>query len=175
MELWDVYDINRKFTGKVIDRHSDEKLKEGEYHLVAKAIIINEKNEILISQRSAKKDKYPLLWECAGGAVKSGENSRQGIIRELNEELGLTFNDDDAIFYKEIRNDSPKNFKDIWLFKKDIEIDNIRFIDHEVVNVMWVTIEELESMKKQNMIVPKIELNIDEFKKILDFIKHQNK
>lgn len=32
MELWDVYDINRKCTGKVIDRHSNEKLKEGEYH-----------------------------------------------------------------------------------------------------------------------------------------------
>ena len=28
MELWDVYNINRKFTGKVIDRHSDERLKK---------------------------------------------------------------------------------------------------------------------------------------------------
>ena len=28
MELWDVYDINKRFTGKVIDRHSDERLKE---------------------------------------------------------------------------------------------------------------------------------------------------
>ena len=45
MELWDVYDINRKFTGKVIDRHSNERLKKGEYHLVVEAIIINLKGE----------------------------------------------------------------------------------------------------------------------------------
>lgn len=41
MELWDIYDTNKKITGKVIDRHSQEKLKEGEYHLVVEAVIIN--------------------------------------------------------------------------------------------------------------------------------------
>lgn len=50
MELWDVYDINKKFTGKVIDRHSEERLKEGEYHLVVEAIIINSKGEILLNK-----------------------------------------------------------------------------------------------------------------------------
>ena len=32
MELWDVYDINRNKTGKVIDRHSNDRLSTGEYH-----------------------------------------------------------------------------------------------------------------------------------------------
>lgn len=41
MELWDVYDINRNKTGKIIDRRSGERLKDGEYHLVVEAIIIN--------------------------------------------------------------------------------------------------------------------------------------
>ena len=27
MELWDVYDINRNKTGKVIDRHSNDRLR----------------------------------------------------------------------------------------------------------------------------------------------------
>ena len=51
MELWDVYDVNRNYTGKVIDRHSDEKLNEGEYHLVVEAIIINSKAELLLNKR----------------------------------------------------------------------------------------------------------------------------
>ena len=61
MELWDVYDVNRKFTGKVIDRHSDEKLKDGEYHLVVEAIIINFKGEILLNKRSKFANPIHLL------------------------------------------------------------------------------------------------------------------
>ncbi len=99
MELWNVYDINRKCTGKVIDRHSDEKLKEGEYHLVVEAIIINSKGEILLSKRSKFKNKYPNMWECTGGSCIKGENSLQAILRELREELGIIFNDSDAIFF----------------------------------------------------------------------------
>ena len=48
MELWDIYDINKKKTGRVIDRCSNEKLRKGEYHLVVEAIIINSKGEILV-------------------------------------------------------------------------------------------------------------------------------
>ena len=52
MKLWDIYDMNRKSTGKAIDRHSNKKLKEGEYHLVVEAIIINSKGELLSRKQS---------------------------------------------------------------------------------------------------------------------------
>ena len=96
MELWDVYDVNRNYTGKVIDRHSDEKLNEGEYHLVVEAIIINSKAELLLNKRSKFKNKYPSMWEGTGGSCIKGENSLQAILRELKEELGLDFNEKDA-------------------------------------------------------------------------------
>ena len=60
MELWDVYDINKRFTGKVIDRHSDERLKEGEYHLVVEAIIINSKGEILLNNAQNLRINIPI-------------------------------------------------------------------------------------------------------------------
>ena len=60
MELWDVYDINRKFTGKVIDRHSDEKLKEGEYHLVVQSTIINDDGKLLLGKRAEFKKIFHL-------------------------------------------------------------------------------------------------------------------
>lgn len=170
MELWDIYDINRNKLKKTIDRHSNQMLNEGEYHLVVEAIIINSKKQILIGQRAKFKKKYPLLWECNGGAVKSGENSKQGIIRELNEELGIQFKDNEAIYYKEIRDDDSKTFKDIWIFYKDIDINQISFKDNEVIDVMWVTIDELENMRKKSIISPKLELNKEEFKDILKII-----
>ena len=51
MELWDIYDINKNKTGKVIDRNSNERLKDGEYHLVVAAIIMDSKRKNIIKQK----------------------------------------------------------------------------------------------------------------------------
>ena len=113
MELWDVYDINRNKTGKVIDRHSNDRLSAGEYHLVTEAIIINSRNEILLTKRASTKQKYPLMWECTCGSCIKGENTLQAILRELKEELGLNFKKNEANFYKTLRDYNAKDFKDI--------------------------------------------------------------
>ena len=88
-ELWDIYDKNKKKTGRVMERGKYQ-LKEDEYHIVVTGIIMNSKNEILISKR-AKHKAFGLMWECNGGSILSGETSLEGIIRELKEELGLDF------------------------------------------------------------------------------------
>ena len=48
-EFWDIYDGNKKNTGRTAERGVYE-FKDGEYHLVVQAIILNTKNEILISK-----------------------------------------------------------------------------------------------------------------------------
>ena len=58
------------------------------YHLVVHVWIRNSKGEYLISQRSANRPTYPLMWECVGGSVVKGEDSLQGAIREAKEEVG---------------------------------------------------------------------------------------
>ena len=168
MELWDVYNIDREKAGKVIDRHSFEILQNGEYHLVAEAIIINSKQEILMSKRAASKTKYPLMWECNGGSVKSGEDTLQAILRELKEELGIKLNKDEAIFYKTIRDDKAKDFKDIWIFRKDIYLKELSFTDNEVIEAKWVSIKEFEKMRKNNDIVPTIDFDEKELKNIIN-------
>ncbi len=44
---------------------------------------------ILLCQRHAKENRFPLKWEFPGGKVKDGESPREAIIRELEEELGI--------------------------------------------------------------------------------------
>ena len=44
-EFWDIYDKDRNKTGKLAQRGVD-KFKEGEYHIVVTAVILNSKNEI---------------------------------------------------------------------------------------------------------------------------------
>ena len=51
----------------------------------AAAIILNEKNEILLQHRS---DNH--LWGVPGGAIEPGEEPAEAVIREVKEETGLT-------------------------------------------------------------------------------------
>lgn len=165
-ELWDIYDINKKKIGRTAERDVYQ-FKEGEYHIVVTGIIINSKNEILISKRSKHK-KFGLMWECSGGSILAGETSLEGIIRELKEELGIEFSKKEAIFLKEIRRDKlPPDFKDLWLFRRDIDKREITFPDGESIDAKWVTIDEFVKMYENKEIVPTIDFGIEEYHKAL--------
>lgn len=53
-ELWDIYDENKNKTGRTAIRDVTI-LQKGEYHIVVTGIILNSKNEILISKRATNK------------------------------------------------------------------------------------------------------------------------
>ncbi len=53
------------------------------------AALIWEKNRFLICQRPAHKARG-MLWEFVGGKVEPGETKQQALIRECQEELGIT-------------------------------------------------------------------------------------
>ena len=167
-EFWDIYDINRNKTGRLAERGVYE-FKEGEYHVVSVALIINSKNEILITKRAKTKKSDPLKWELTGGSIVAGETSLQGILREIKEEIGLTFTEKEAIFLKEIRKDkTPPDFKDIWLFKKDVKIKDIKFADGEATEAKWVTIEQFLQMKENKETVTTIDLGMEEYNLALE-------
>ena len=161
-ELWDIYDINKKKTGRTAER-GVYMLKEGEYHIVVTGIILNSKNEILISKRAPFK-KFGEMWECNGGSILSGETSLQGILRELKEELGIKFSEDEAIFLKEIRRDKThSDFKDLWLFKRNIKDDEITLPDGEATEFKWVTIQKFMEMYENKEIVPTVDFGKEEY------------
>lgn len=165
-ELWDIYDINKRKIGRTAERDVYQ-FKEGEYHIVVTGIIMNSKNEILISKR-AKYKKFGLMWECNGGSILAGETSLEGIIRELKEELGIEFSKKEAIFLKEIRRDKiPPDFKDLWLFRRNIDINEIAFLNGESIDAKWVTIEEFITMYENKKIIPIVDFGIEEYNQAL--------
>lgn len=168
-ELWDIYDKNRNKTGRLAQRGVD-KLKEGEYHIVVTAVILNSKNEILITQRADFKT-YSLMWECNGGSILAGETSLQGIIREVKEEVGVEFEEEDAVFLKTLeRSCVPADFKDVWIFRKDIKDEEITLPDGEAVDFRWVTIDEFEDMFKSGQIVPSVDFDRNDWEKAITLI-----
>lgn len=55
---------------------------------VSCAIIINEENSVLITQRSSVM-QLPLKWEFPGGKVEEGETAEEALLREIKEELDV--------------------------------------------------------------------------------------
>lgn len=161
-ELWDIYDSNKNKTGRTAERGVYE-FKEGEYHIVVQGIILNSKNEILISKRAPFK-KFGEMWECNGGSVLAGETSLEGIIRELREELGINFSKSEAIFLKEVKREkTPSDFKDLWLFKRDVKDEEITFPDGEATEFKWVSIDKFIEMFNNKEIVPTIDFGREEY------------
>ena len=58
-------------------------------HEVVAALII-QSQMILLGRRSARRAFYPGVWDVFGGHVETGEQHQQTLIRELQEELGIT-------------------------------------------------------------------------------------
>lgn len=166
-ETWDIYDRNRKKTGRYAKRDVDV-LKKGEYHIAVECIIINSKNQILISQRAMHK-KFPGMWECNGGSILKGETSIEGMIREINEELGIHFTKKEGIFFKTyIRDEVPPYMKDYWIFKKDFDIDILTFPDKETVKAKWATYDEVIQIAKEKNYAIGWRITPEEFEEIIN-------
>jgi 8-oxo-dGTP diphosphatase len=58
-------------------------------HEVVAALII-QSHKILLGQRSATRRFYPGVWDVFGGHIEPGEQQQQTLVRELQEELGIT-------------------------------------------------------------------------------------
>ncbi len=149
-EKLDVYNTEKKRTGKVIERKQGVTLNNGEYIISVQCWIVNSEGKILLTQRNLNKNNGG-KWEPTGGLVVSGETSKQGIKRELKEEIGLDIEEDKIRLIKEIveENEKLNFFRDIYLIKEDINLDELSFND-EVIDAKYVTIEEFSKMIENN-------------------------
>ena len=75
--------------------HEDSKI-------VAKIVIIDNKNRVLMLKRSQYHKKYAGELDLPGGHVKNGEPINKGLRREVEEETGIKI--EEASFYKTIKN-----------------------------------------------------------------------
>ena len=150
-ELWDVYDQNRRLTGRLHRR--GDKLAEGDYHLVVHVCIFNSKNQLLIQQRQPWKKGWPNMWDLsAAGSAVAGENSATAAEREVKEEIGLEI---------DLTNERPRftinfpgGFDDYYMITQDVNIQELQLQEEEVQAVKWVDQKELMEMVENGEMVP---------------------
>lgn len=139
MELRDLYDENKKLTGETIYKGQD--VPKGRYYITVVVFIQNDKKEFLLQKRVKKKDGK---WATTGGHPVSGETSKQGIITEIKEELGINVVEENVILFKTIKTED--DYVDIYYLKEDVDINRIKIQKEEVEDVKWATIEEIQKM-----------------------------
>ncbi|CUO05297.1 NUDIX domain-containing protein [Hungatella hathewayi] len=94
------------------------------------------------------------------GAVLSGEDSLGGALREVNEELGIILNPKDGKRISRICREQTRDLYDVWVFYKDVDISDITLQETEVVDVKWVTDEELIKMERKGELHPLLALTM---------------
>ena len=144
MEKRDLYDSNRNLTGETI--YKGDAIPEGKYIVVVLVYIQNSEGKFLIQKRSKIKNGK---FATTGGHPKSGESSIEGIISEVEEEIGLKLRKKDLKLYYSDREDREHVFFDDYYAKIDIEnLGDLELQEAEVESVHWFTAEEIhQSMK----------------------------
>ena len=141
MEKRDLYDKNKNLTGKTI--YKGDPIPENNYIIVVLSFMQNSEGKFLIQKRSPEKDG---MYGSTGGHPKSGETSLQGMITEIQEEIGLTVHEDELELIYAGREDSERVFFDIYYLKKDIDINTLVLQKEEVDFVEWYSISEIKKL-----------------------------
>ena len=146
MEKRDLYDKDRKLTGEFI--YKGEPVPKGKYIIVLLVMIQNSKGQFLIQKRSKQKGGK---FAATGGHVKSGQTSVEGMIDEIQEEIGLTVKPEELELLYSAREDEAQVFFDLYYMKKDIDLLKLVLQEEEVELVQWNTIEEIDELIKKDM------------------------
>lgn len=141
MELVDLLNNRKELTGETCERNA---VPEGKYRLSIHIWIVNDKNEILIQQRSASRKMFPNMWTNTGGACIAGETSIETVFRELKEELNIIPNIDNLELIASYKR--KKDYVDVWLLRQNINIKDLKFNDNEVQAAKWASIEEWKKL-----------------------------
>ena len=147
MEIIDIYDQDRKLTGRVHRRGTP--WKSGEYGLVV-CVWVHDGHGRLLLTRRAKGKSFAGTWENSGGAAKAGEDSLTAIQRELYEETGICAEPEAFEFL-----DSNRDrfcFYDHYCLKWQGRVEDVVLQPGETDGVKWVTFAQVDGMIRRGEI-----------------------
>ena len=103
------------------------------------AALIRDGDRFLACQRPARKARG-LLWEFVGGKVEPGESCEQALIRECQEELGVTIQVGDI--FMDVIHEYPDLVVHLTLFNAVIAAGTLQKIEHN--DIRWLSVAEID-------------------------------
>ncbi|MDE6221040.1 MAG: NUDIX hydrolase [Lachnospiraceae bacterium] len=166
MEMWDIYDTDKKRTGRTMKKN-DWCLMDGEYHLTVLGVVARPDGRFLITRRVQSKAWAPGWWEVSGGAAQAGEDSEDAVFREIKEETGLDVSGWDGGYLFSYRRENPGEgdnyFVDIYRFVADFAESDIHLQEEETDGYMLASIDEIKEFAAQGIF-----LHYDSIKKAFE-------
>lgn len=166
MELWDIYDKDKKLTGRTMERN-DWHLQDGEYHLTVLGVVCRPDGKFLITKRVMTKAWAPGWWEVSGGAAMAGETSFEAVKREVLEETGLDVSNAAGGYVFTYKRENPGEgdnyFVDIYRFMMDFNEEDVAPQEAETDGFRLATAEEIQELAAQGIF-----LHYDSIKQVFE-------
>lgn len=166
MELWDIYDRDKRPTGRTMQRNQWI-LQDGEYHLTVLGVVQHTDGRFLITRRVLTKAWAAGWWEVPGGAVMAGESSRAAVNREVLEETGL---DVSAVpgeplltYHRENPGEGDNYFVDCYRFTIDFTAGDVKIRPDEALEFKLATLDEIKALAAQGIF-----LHYDSIRQVLE-------
>ena len=154
MEYWDIYDAEKKRTGRLMKR-DDWCLKDGEYHLSVLGVVVRPDGRYLITKRVMTKAWAPGWWEVSGGAAQAGEESYDAVLREVREETGLDVSGAEGgyvfTYHRENPGEGDNYFVDVYRFVLDFTEEDLKLQTEETDGYRLATVEEIKELAEQGI------------------------
>ena len=106
------------------------------------AALIRDKDRFLACQRPAHKARG-LLWEFVGGKVECGETGPEALVRECQEELGVTLSVGDAVM--DVTHEYPDLTVHLTLYSAVIAEGVPQKLEHN--DIRWITAQEMDTIE----------------------------
>lgn len=154
MEYWDIYDADKKRTGRLMKRN-DWCLQDGEYHLSVLGVVVRPDGRYLITKRVMTKAWAPGWWEVSGGAAQAGEESYDAVLREVREETGLDVSHAEGgyvfTYHRENPGEGDNYFVDVYRFVLDFKEEDLKLQTEETDGYRLATVEEIRELAEQGI------------------------
>lgn len=152
LEYFDLLDEVGNFTG--ITKERSKVHRDGDWHKAVHIWIINENSEILLQRRCETKDSDPNMLDisCAGH-LSAGDNSLEGALRELKEELNLEVKPNELMFIKTLQRSWKNNqgfidneYDDLYILKTNKKIEEMVYQKEEISEIFFVPYKKFKEM-----------------------------
>jgi len=147
---------------QVIGHKLRSEVEKEDIYRVAGMWIFNEKGEVLLARRSRTKRHDPGKWgPSVAGTLEEGETYESNILKEAQEELGVTLSEVQATAH--IFVELEYAFFAQWFTAKVLSTTKFTLQEEEVEEVMWFQPDQLASLLETSPLefLPQMRLYLD--------------
>lgn len=160
MSKWDLYDDKFNNTGNIIN--DTDEIPDGNYHYSINAWILNSKKQLLLIRNTLNYNMhYPGFWSSINGNVLSGDLPIDTCVETINSKIGIEVSKSDIKKIDTKLRDPYHYIYETYIINKDINLNEICFVDNTAVQAKWVDLKELYNMIENGeiawVLIPRIE------------------